>query len=134
MAKSIKLSRQSAVRIPHNGAHKIVVEAVDAVNMPSEIFVKQRLRNFAKDTFEDNFAAICSPAQLEDLPVNSPEGKISYFRVNRVELVANTPELLERIFDSMLYEVQKLVIDLNAIDNLEPAEVYMVTAGGVTLE
>ena len=54
--------------------------------------------------------------------------------MSRVELVANTPELLDRIFDSMLYEVQKLVIDLNAIDNLEPAEVYMITAGGVTLE
>ena len=134
MAKSIKLSKQSAVRIPHTGAHKIVVSAVDAVDMPSEIFVKQRFRNFARDVFEDNFVAVCSPTQLEDLPLNAPEGKTSYFRVSEVELIANTPELLERIFDSMLYEVQKLVLDLTAIDSLEVAEVYSITTSDVKLD
>jgi hypothetical protein len=134
MAKSIKISKQSTVRIPRTGAHKIVVAAVDAVDMPSEIFVKQRFRNFARDAFEDNFVAVCSPTQLEDLPLNAPEGRSSYFRVSQVELIANTPELLERIFDSLLYEAQKLVVDLTAIDSLEAAEVYSITAREVKLD
>ena len=82
-----------------------------ADDMPKEIFVKQR---FALD--DDVFAAIASPAQLEDLPINEPDGVTTYFRTSSVSLVAANQAALDSIYASIVAEVQQLVANLNALD------------------
>jgi hypothetical protein len=133
MPKAIQISRQSTVWIPHLQSYKLVVEAINPENMPQEVFIKQRLKNFAQDSFDDNFVAVCTPVQLEDLPVNAPDAGSSFYRVSKIELVGRLPEALDKIFDSLLYEVEKLVADLNALDDLKEAVIYNVTSDGTTL-
>jgi hypothetical protein len=133
MPKAIQISRQSTVWIPHLQSYKLVVEAINPEDMPQEVFIKQRLKNFAQDSFDDNFVAVCTPVQLEDLPVNAPDAGNSFYRVSKIELVGRLPEALDKIFDSLLYEVEKLVADLNALDDLKEAVIYNVTSDGTTL-
>jgi hypothetical protein len=133
MPKAIQISRQSTVWIPHLQSYKLVVEALNPQNMPQEVFIKQRLRNFAQDSFDDNFVAVCTPVQLEDLPINSPDAGGSFYRVSKIELVGRLPEAIDKIFDSLIYEVQKLVDDLNALDYLKSAQIYDITAGSTEL-
>lgn len=126
--RSIQLSKRSTVEIPDLTAYKLVVEAINPQNMPSKIFVNQRVHDYAREISEDYFVAVCTPAQLEDFAEDSPEQGTSYYRTNKIELVARTPELLQEVFDSLLYETKKLVIDLTDLDNLSEAEVYTVNA------
>lgn len=128
MSKSIQIVKQSTVELPGISSYKLVVSATNAQNMPDKIFVKQRVRNFAKDTVDDTFVAICTPAQLEDFEEDAPGEGTSYFRTNTIELVGRTPEYLTEVFDSLLYETKKLVIDLTDLDNLSTAEIYSITA------
>lgn len=130
MAKSIQLAQQSTVPLPDISSLKLVVQAVNAQDMPDKIFIKQRIRNFAKGTFDDTFVAVCTPTQLEDFPEDSPNSETSYYRTNRIELIGRTAEVLRSVFDSIKYEVKKLVIDLNDMDTLDTAHVYNISAQG----
>lgn len=135
MAKSIQLSKRSTLEIPALSSFKLLVEAINAQNMSDKIFVNQRIRNFAKDTIDDTFVAVCTPTQLEDFPEDSPEEGSSYYRTNRVELIGRTPEFLQEVFETLLFEVKKLVVDLTDLENLKAAEVYNINAiDPITLE
>lgn len=133
MAKSIQISKREAVWVPHTQSHRMIVKTANPEEMPGEVFIKQRLKNFAQDSWDDRFVAICTPVQLEDFPTGSPDARSSYYRTDEIELIARTPEELNRIFDSLLYEVEKLVIDLNAMADLAPAQIYNVTPQGTIL-
>ena len=112
MPKSIQLYKQSTIPVPGISSMKLVVEARNNQEMTDKIFVYQRVRNFASGDFEDTFVAVCTPTQLEDFGENSPADGSSYYRSNRVELVGRTPEMLQTVFESLLFEVKKLVVDL----------------------
>lgn len=133
MATSIQISKKSTVPLPDIQSFKLEIQAVNPVNMPSKIFIKQRIRNFARDRFDDTFVAVCTPTQLEDLLEDSPEEGTSYYRTDTIELVVRTAEMLQTVFDSLLYEVQKLVIDLQNIELLEPEEIYTLSSDGPLL-
>lgn len=130
MAKSIQISKSSSVYVPEISSLKLVVEAINPENMPSKIFVNQRIRNFAQDRIDDTFVAVCTPVQLEDFAEDCPEPGTSYYRTDRIELVGRTPEMIQAVFDSLVYEVKKLVVDLTDMDNMAPAVVYNVSAQG----
>ena len=129
MPKSIKLSKKSTVYVPDLQSYKLVVAAVDAENTTDKIFIKQRIHNFARGKFEDNFVGVCTPVQIEDFPEDAPEEGSSYFRTSSIEVVARTPELIQDVFNSLLYEVKKLLLDLEDIENLSEEEVYTITGG-----
>lgn len=106
----------------------LVVDAINAEDMPDKIFVNQRIRNFAKGDFEDTFVAVCTPTQLEDFLEDSPGEGTSYYRTNSIRLIARTAEELRAVFESLVYEVKKLVVDLTDLDSLSEAEVYTISA------
>jgi hypothetical protein len=97
--------------------------------MSDKIFVNQRIRNFAKERFDDTFVAVCTPVQLEDFPEDSPEEGSSFYRTNRIELIGRTPEYLQTVFESLVYEVKKLTLDLDQLDSLTAAETYTISSG-----
>lgn len=130
MAKNIQLSKQSTVYLPGLSSYKLVVQAINAQDMPNKIFVKQRIQNFVTGVADDSFVAVCTPTQLEDFQEDSPAQGSSFFRTSSIELVMRTPEELEAVFESLLYEVQKLVIDLDDLDKLGQAVVYTVSSDG----
>jgi hypothetical protein len=130
MPKSIQLAKRSTIPVPDIFSYKLTVDAVNAEDMPDKIFVKQRIRNFARGVFEDDFVAVCTPVQLEDFPEDSPEeGGSSYYRTNSIELVMRTPEELQNVFDSLLWEVKKLVSDLSDIELLKEEEIFSIVSG-----
>jgi hypothetical protein len=102
--------------------------------MSDKVFVKQRVRNFAKDSIDDTFVAVCTPVQLEDFEEDAPGEGSSYFRSNTIELIGRTPEYLTEVFDSLMYEVKKLVIDLTDLDSLSAARVYTLAAQDPVVE
>lgn len=127
MPKSIQLAKRSTIPVPDIFSYKLTVDAVNAEDMPDKIFVKQRIRNFARGVFEDTFVAVCTPVQLEDFPEDSPEeGGSSYYRTNSIELIMRTPEELQNVFDSLLWEVKKLVSDLTDIEQLKEEEIFSI--------
>jgi hypothetical protein len=128
MAISIQLSRQSTVEVPDISSYKIVVQTINAQNMPDKIFVNQRIRNFARERFDNVFVAVCTPVQLEDFAEDAPEDGSSYYRTNSVELIARTAEELQAVFDSLVYETKKLVIDLTDLDSLAASQIYTISA------
>lgn len=128
MAKNIKIVRKSTVELPAISSYKLVVQAIEPEEMPSKIFIKQRIRNFAKETTDDIFVGVCTPTQLEDFDEDSPAEGTSFFRTASIELVARTPELIQQVFDSLVYEVKKLVIDLSDLEILSEEEVYSISA------
>jgi hypothetical protein len=96
--------------------------------MSDKIFVKQRIRNFARDRFDEVFVAVCTPTQLEDFEEDAPGEGSSYFRTNTIELIARTPEELQVVFDSLVYETKKLVVDLTDLDNLSETQIFNISA------
>jgi hypothetical protein len=134
MAKSIQLVKQSTVELPDISSYKLVVKAVNAQNMSDKIFVKQRIRNFAKSSLDDTFVAVCTPTQLEDFEEDAPGEGSSYFRTNEIELIGRTPEWMVAVFNSLLYETKKLVVDLTDLDHLNAATTYNITATDAVME
>ena len=104
----------------------LTVTAAD--NMPKQVFVKQR---FAID--DDAFAAVASSAQMEDLPVDEPNGDTSYFRSDSVSLVASNQATLEDIYSMVVLEIQQLVANLDALDVAAvPERICQITAISIT--
>jgi hypothetical protein len=127
MPKNIQLIKRSSEYIPGIQSYKLVVETANPQDMPGKIFVKQRIRNFAQDHFDDIFVAVCTPVQLEDFLEDAPADGSSYYRTDKIELIARTPEMLQSTFESLLYETKKLVLDLNDLDILQAEITYTIT-------
>lgn len=126
MAKSIQISRRYVDTNKELSSYRLYVEAINAQEMTSKVFIKQRIVNFSKSTTDDVFVGVCTPAQLEDLGEDSPLGGTSFFRSNNVDLIATTSEELKDTLDSIIFEVKKLVDDLSALDLLTDDEVYNI--------
>jgi hypothetical protein len=129
----ITLNRASTKWEPDLSSYAMRVEVVSSENIPREVFVMQRLKSFVSDSIEDVFAAVATPVQLEDLPVGAPGSDTSYFRTHQVTLVVRTLEGLNAVFDSMLWELNKLCQDMDVLANsLENSEQYEISSGGPT--
>jgi len=114
---TFNLAKTTSAWSPDISSYKMMVEVTSAVDAPSEIFVIKRTRDFVKDQFDDVFAAIATPTQLEDFPVLAPNENSSYYRTNKATLIVRTAEGMQAVFDSMVYEIKKLATDLEAINN-----------------
>jgi hypothetical protein len=134
MAKGIQISKQTTVWDPYLLSYKLKVSVVGAQGMPEKIFVKQRIKNFSKQKFDDTFVAVATPAQLEDFHEDAPEEGSSYFRTDQIEIISRTPEAIAKIFESLLYEIKKLTKDLSDIELLSNAVVYSISdTGNITI-
>jgi len=124
---SIQLLRKSTKWIPDLSSYKLVLEVISTQSISKSVFVKQRIHDFAKGKFIDVFAAVCTPTQLQDFNEKSPASGTSYFRDSLVELVARTPEVLEAIFNSIVYELNKLALDVSVMEDLSVDGIYTIT-------
>lgn len=129
----INLLRKSTTFDPSAGSYRMVLEVLSTENIPRHVFINQRLRNFVKNNFEDVFAAISTPAQLEDFDIDSPAAGTSFFRVYKIDLVSRNAAYLEEVFESILSELQKLVDDYTALSNLTADAIYTITADSVEM-
>lgn len=135
--KTITLSRQSTHVTPGTKltSYRLVLEVTATNGITKEIFVKQRFRDILSSdvsTFTDVFAAVATPVQMEDLAVGSPDASTSYFRVALVDLVFNTSDRLEEVYQLIIADIQMLLGDSDALEVLETDGSFVVTAESVT--
>jgi hypothetical protein len=81
MAK-INLLKKSTAFDKDAGSYRMTLEVLSTENITKNVFVKQRLKNFVKNNFYDVFAAVSTPAQLEDLDEDTPSDSSSYYRTS----------------------------------------------------
>jgi len=127
MAK-VRLLRKSNTYDKNVNSYRMILEVLSSENIKKEVFVNQRLRNYTKKNFEDLFVAVATPAQLEDFDVGSPQEGSSYFLSSKIDVVSRNADYLNDVFDSILNEVQKLVGDVEALNELEADGIYTVEA------
>lgn len=113
--RTIHLKRVNHTPLQGYPAYGMEVSVTSADNMPKEVFVKQR---FGLDASNDTFACIASAVQLEELPINIPGPTTSYFRTDEVSLIALTEDALDAIYEAILVEVEALIANLDALDNV----------------
>ena len=133
--RNISLQRSDSVveteiSTPAAPTYGMTLTVTSANDMPLEVFVKQRL---AADGSRDNFAAIATPEQLEDLLVDEPHGSTSYFRTSSVVLYSLNKATLDDLYSTIVEEIQLLVANLDALDRLEnPPTNCVITANSLT--
>lgn len=136
---SIRLTRLQGpddLGIPDTLRHAwpITVTAV-GTDMPSEIFVFHAGQ--ANDpVVGDQFECIASVSQLDEIPKNTPVSSVTaaipYYRLSRLELVCRSAEEADRVWNSILLEVQTLIANFNGTLNLQASETGVVTEDGYT--
>jgi hypothetical protein len=130
----ITLTRKASSFDEDSGSYRFQLEATSSQGMPKEIFVKQRIYKAGTTSgTEDFFAAICTPEQLESLPVGAPELTIGFYRSDKIDVVARTPEMLATIFQDILKEVQNLIEDVEILEDLADEDTYTITAGNIVI-
>lgn len=132
MAK-INLLRKSSSFDESVSSYRLVLEVTSSEDISSKIFVCQRLHDYVKNTFDDVFAAVCTPVQLEDLPADVPQEGTSYYRTDKVDILSRNPEYLEEVFDDIVACIQRLVRDFESLEVLEEDGTYEIDAGDVTI-
>lgn len=129
----LTLNRRTTKWRPDITSYSMILDILAAENAPKEVFIMKRTKNFVNDQFEDVFAAVATPVQLEDFPIGAPDANSSYYRVSSVELIARTAEGMNAIFDSMIYELNKLSLDIDALKNgLRDEKQYIISSGADT--
>lgn len=132
MAK-INLLRKASSFDEKTTSYRLVLEIISTEDISKYVFVKQRIRNHAKNTFEDVFAAIATPNQLEDLEINSPGADSSFFLSNQVEIVTRNADFLEQVFDDIVSSLQRLVLDTESLNILEGDGIYEIEADHIEI-
>ena len=112
-------------------SYRTTLEVLSTENINKHVFVKQRIRNFIKNTFDDIFVAVATPVQMEDLDIDSPEDGTSFYRTSKIDLMSRNAGYLEEVVQAILRELQKLVDDKEALDVLITDGIYSVTADDV---
>ncbi len=129
MPRSITLTRQATEG--SEGSYNLIVVASDGEMMDNEIFkyYQEPLNPLDLDAGNiDTFTAICTPSDLETLPIGSPsETSDFYFRSDTLDIIYDDASEADDAWDDIIDGVTDLVRDLNAVDNLGSPEVFTVT-------
>jgi hypothetical protein len=141
MSRSLTLIRRDAdlTTVVSSSAitHETELEITGAVDLPKELFVKQRRQTVNinsvqfQEAYTDEFRAVCTAAQLEELPAYAPENKLGDFRDCKVAFRYTNPNFMQTILDSVIAEIQILIENLDALDTLQQSHVYNITATSI---
>ncbi len=132
MAK-INLLRKSTIYDKTNQSYRLLLEITSTEGLNKNLFVKQRFRNSIKNTFDDVFSGVATPALIEDLDIGSPAAGTSLFRSDKVDLISQNAAYLEEIFESIVRELQKLVEDNESLNLLETDGIYEITTDDIII-
>jgi len=94
------------------------------------LFVKQRIKT-TTNKFDDVFAAVASPANIEDFGELAPNEGSTFFRDCNVSLISSSMEVLNDLFDSIMSELQHLADEVDLLDQLSGDLIYNISANNV---
>ncbi len=114
--------------MPNKGnGFRIVVEAINNVLMPKEIFAFQRsLIDERLDVYDENYSFFCGPWDLVTWPVDAPAvGAFpAYYRKSVCDVVLPSESLADKFWENLKAERDNLLAALNAMDKLELMAYY----------
>jgi spore coat polysaccharide biosynthesis protein SpsF (cytidylyltransferase family) len=129
---TITLNRESSTYDKQIASYRMRVTVTSADGINPKVFVNQRLRDAQKQTFDDVFVAVATPTQLEDFAPDAPNEGTSFFRTSTIDVISRNADYLENVFDDILWNVQKLVTDIDALQTLTANGTYVIDAEGIT--
>lgn len=109
---------------------RVRIQAVDSVDMPLKVFAYLTLpMDPTTGTRAAAFDHVCSPADLEDFPVDEPIPGITpeWFRLDYVDLLVRSWEEVTDIIDKVKEDVQVLRDTLATMDTLSSHESVWIT-------
>jgi len=114
-------------------AYRLRVSAINPVNMPAAIFLYERqpFTTYREDEpYRDVFVAVCSPGDLEEYPEGAPpDTEPKFYRLDQVDLDFRSIIAVDEAFQALNNDVKELVYALQALRDLERAELCHVWAG-----
>jgi hypothetical protein len=115
MSASITLSK--TVTETERGTVKLVLSCT-ATDVSPKVFAIEVLPSSADEPAPIyRFSHICSPAEMEEFPADVP-GENCYFRTDSIEMIFDTPKILDHVITNVENDIAKLVRELNALDTL----------------
>jgi hypothetical protein len=130
---TLSIQRNAPVYNSTLSSYTMTLSVVSNEDIIPYVFVKQRLSALDKNSFDDVFAAIATPAQLEELGKQAPNEFSSYFLDSSVTLIARTAEYMDWLYNEILAELNKLVLDYSLLATYanETVTNVVVTGSGV---
>jgi len=106
------------------GNARLRISVVEADGITSSIFVHQRYEILESSGLvqENRFISVAKPGDLTIYPVGAPstEGDtLPYYRLDCVDLVFNSPSILEETMNDIVKEVTQLVRAMYRLEDLE---------------
>ena len=126
---NISLSVQSAAAT-RPGAYRTDITITSVEGITEYLFVKQRIIR-ADGSVDDDFAAVASPAQIEDLPQQAPIAPGTYWRDNNVSLISSDPVLMQDVVDTILADLQFTLTQLTELETLGTTIKYVISPTGI---
>ncbi|MFN2278164.1 MAG: hypothetical protein ACK2UR_11175, partial [Candidatus Promineifilaceae bacterium] len=119
---SLKVSEPSIYVEGRTEGYRVILEVVDAIGLPKEIFVFQRKVGSAGIRY-DEFSNVASPADLEEWQAGAPEepdppGQL-FYRLSVLTLVFRSLDLLQQSVTDIKQDICLLLESLEQMDQLE---------------
>jgi len=130
---SITVQRHSNIYESNLGTYRLTLEVTASQDIKPQIFVNQRLQDVLKQTFDDVFVAVATPAQLEDFGVNAPNEGSSYFLTSKIDVVARNGDYLLSVVNDIMSYIQQLIASFNALTTLNNDGTYVITGSSTTV-
>lgn len=114
----INLTLQKTVKTTSKGYTYLRLDVV-SFGMSAKVFAIEVIPNSADPKNHNvRFSHVCSPAELNEFPEDTP-GDSCYFRVDSIEMMFDTYDMVDHVMQNMTSDIRKLV---NALRELETAK------------
>lgn len=123
MNRGITLSRAAQTNYVSSSAsgYRFTVTAGSGLNMPNEIFRYARKKiNYNTNATTDVFQGICTPEELEALPVGAPDPSdpAQQFRTAALDLLFNTEADASDAWTQIQADINSLILAMKYNDGL----------------
>ena len=131
--KKVRLTRRLAkTSEPQALSYVLEVEVISTEDITKNIFVKQRVVR-PDGSFNDSFAAVATPTQLEELNVGCPNADTNYFLDSKVTVYGTNESFLNYVYTTITEDVKLLIDNSEALDALLGADVWEINNLGINL-
>jgi hypothetical protein len=129
--RAIKLTREVTAYVAGTiqGTRIKITAAAACGDMPTKIFRYREVPlNPNESTKVGAFDGVCSPADLEDMPEDTPtvNSDPSWFRLDYVDLVLRSRAEVEDLWASLYEEVGELKVTLDLLDTFETGSEFWI--------
>lgn len=108
---------------------RLIVEAVDADNMPAEVFLhEQTLLDPYDQVIGEQFVCVCSVPDLTIYPVGAPNATQwpPFYRKSSFDIIVFSQDMAHETWEAVKAEIEVLIESLNKLELMAPPESYRV--------